>query len=126
MKFPGFILGELLYKFGVGFIEENFLYCWIYTPSSCCVYYLYILERKNSCHKEYYGQFVESDALWGGSEGAEYVRKEITNPVDKDYLVYLFNNEYELEDVKCGCPCDNIKVVFETEETVYAFGVGVL
>lgn len=73
-----------------------------------------------------YLEFVDADRLWSGSDGATYTRKEITDRADKEYLINLFNNEYELDDVKCGCPCDNIKVVLETDDTVYTFGVGVV
>lgn len=73
-----------------------------------------------------YLEFVESDRLWAGGDGAEYTRKEITDLIDKEYLINLFNNKYELYDYKCGCPCNNINVVFETDDDVYTFGVGVV
>ena len=76
--------------------------------------------------KRVYLHFIEADRLFGGSDGADYTRKEINDKSDKEYLINLFNGEYELSDVKCGCPCDNIRVVFETDYIVHTFGIGVI
>ncbi len=73
-----------------------------------------------------YLEFVEADRLWDGGGSAEYTRKEITDPTDKEYLIDLFDNEYELDELTCGCPCDNIKIVFDTVDAVHTFGVGVV
>ena len=72
-----------------------------------------------------YLEFVEADALWGGGDSAEYTRREITDEADKDYLIDLFGKGYELYNYKCGCPCDNIRVVFKTILGDRTFGVGV-